>query len=765
MASGSNATTTETQLRECCAQMERRLLKGEACRAEEFLTAHPAIANDPESALDLIYAEYMVRLQQGQSPPPEEYYSRFPQWRDLLFHQFQVHALLSTGASCVAGKSQDAATTSGKVGPWKANPKNFDVLAQIARGTSGIVYNAWQKSPPRVVALKAFPALALGSDEQLARFRREAAAAARLIHPNIVHLYTVSEWEEIPYLVMECVDGGTLSDKWAGVAQPPTEVASVVLTLARAVEYAHQRGVVHRDLRPRNVLLTGSGEPKITDFGLAKLMVAAGEELTLADQVLGTPGYMSPEQAEGRSRDAGAPADVYALGSLLYEGLTGRPPFRGKTVVETLHLVTTQPPVPPGRIQPGVPRDLEGICLKCLQKAPEARYPSAAALAEDLRRFLVGEPTVARPLRLPERVWRWCRRNPLAACLSGALAGVALVAFALVSWTWRQEMEAQDRLRVTETALREKLLAEEKGRRADRLGGSLLDTLTISPEVQGNATLALLGLGQSLSHSGRIGDSPPVFARAGLQEAMSEALRRRWSGDLSDRLPAVVHSPDGRRFVTVSDKAAQVWESETGKAIGPPLRHEQAVWTAAFSPDSEVLLTGCGDPPTDTGMAYLWTVATGQPIGPPVNHEKPIVSIAFTRDGQTLLIRDVEKAQLWDRASRKPVAALAHPGTVLTSVLSPDGRTALTGGEDGSARLWRIPGGQAGPAVYHNPPAGVSAEVKQHVVAAAFSPDGRLVATAAQLTQSKTNRRASCEARVWHVATGEPLTKAIAIGP
>jgi WD40 repeat protein len=779
MAAGARAKVTEPQLRECCAQLERRLRNGECGRAEEFLLAHPTLAEDAESALDLIYTEFIVRSECGPVPTAEEYYARFPQWGDLLFHQFQVHTLLCAGLPGQGAKA-DAAAKAGELARgtlWKANPENFEVLQVIARGSSGVVFNAWQKSPPRVVALKAFPSLQWATDDELARFRREAAAVARLTHPNIVQLYHVGEWEETPYLVFESVDGGTLAEKWAGVPQAATDVATIVLTLARAVDHAHQRGVVHRDLRPANILLTRGGEPKITDFGLAKLVLASGDDLTLKDQVLGTPGYMAPEQAEGRSKDAGAPADVYALGAMLYEGITGRPPFRGPTVLETLQQVSASAPTPPWRFQRGVSRDLESICLKCLQKDPARRYTRAADLADDLRRFLAGEPTQARPLRVPERVWRWCGRNRLAASLTFALTAVLMIACVLVSWKWRQEAAAHHTAKIArDAAIKAQADAEDERRRTDRISAGIMLDQALTQADHGNMALAMLLLGQCLEQASRLGDAGlERAARINLTACRAELVRRRAVLPHPDWASSGAYSPDGKLAVTVSkDRSARLWDTETGKLVGEPMQHPLPVWTAAFSPDGKVLLTGCGDPDKKTGTLRFWTVATGQPLGPPLSEDKAIArSVAFSPDGQTMLVLDVDKAQVWSRVTAMPVGApLAHPGTLWTAALSADGKLAITGGDDGTARLWRVPGGEpVGEPLRHLPAKGTPPKLQPRVVAVAFSPDSRLVATAAQFPQLvdvKENKDgvvidrkewgwAGGEARVWDAITGKPL--------
>jgi hypothetical protein len=274
----------------------------------------------------------------------------------------------------------------------------------------GVVYQARQTRLGRVVALKMILSGAHAGADDLARFRTEAEAIARLQHPHIVQIYEVGEHGGLPYFSLEFCPGGSLAQKLAGTPLPPREAAVLVETLARAMQAAHDKGVIHRDLKPANVLLAEDGTPKVTDFGLAKKLDEAGR--TASGAVMGTPSYMAPEQAGGRSKELGPACDVYALGALLYECLTGRPPFQAPTHLDTLLQVVSDDPVRVRALQPKVPRDLETICLKCLRKEPGKRYGSASALAEDLRRFLADEPIRARRVSWLERVWKSIRRRP-----------------------------------------------------------------------------------------------------------------------------------------------------------------------------------------------------------------------------------------------------------------------------------------------------------------------------------------------------------------
>jgi tetratricopeptide (TPR) repeat protein len=301
----------------------------------------------------------------------------------------------------------------------------YQIVAELGHGGMGVVYKASDLKLDRTVALKMILAGIHASASQLARFVREAKAVAKFQHPNIVQIYEINEADGLPYFSLEFVDGGSLHRKIDHKPQPPEYAAQTAETLARAVQYAHDHGVIHRDLKPANVLLTKEGQPKIVDFGLAKKHDDSSQ--TQSGQVVGTPNYMAPEQARGDMAAIGPAVDQFALGGILYEMLTGRAPFSGATIVETLDQVRNTEPVPPSQLNPATPRDLETICLKCLQKDPARRYDSCAELAEDLRRYSSGEPIKARPVGALERAVRWCRRNPAVAALGTGIAALLVI--------------------------------------------------------------------------------------------------------------------------------------------------------------------------------------------------------------------------------------------------------------------------------------------------------------------------------------------------
>lgn len=300
--------------------------------------------------------------------------------------------------------------------------RRYDILRELGRGGMGVVYQARQRGLNRVVALKVLLAGSHAGDAERDRFRVEAEAVARLRHPNVVQVFETGVQDGLPYLSLEYCDGGTLTRRLQGQPLPPRDAAVLVERLARGVQAAHDCDILHRDLKPENVLFGSNPpadeawQPKITDFGLAKKLDDSGGK-TRTGAVMGTPSYMAPEQAEGR-KDVGRPADIYALGAILYECLTGRPPFRAATPLDTILQVVSEDPVLPRRLNSKVPRDLEVICMKCLQKTPPARYPRAGDLADDLQRFLAGDPIRARPPGLIGRAWKAARKRPVYALLT-----------------------------------------------------------------------------------------------------------------------------------------------------------------------------------------------------------------------------------------------------------------------------------------------------------------------------------------------------------
>jgi WD40 repeat protein len=390
--------------------------------------------SEREDCINEAIASYLEQAAAGSPPEREAFLEHYPDLVDELRAFLDDHGRFARAA----GRTEDLAREPETLGATSIHPAlatvryfgDYQLLAEIARGAMGVVYRARQVSLNREVALKMILAGQLASADDVARFRREAEAAAHLDHPHIVPIYEVGEHEGQHYFAMKLVEGGSLAAKAAELVASPRRAAALLARVSRAVHYAHQHGILHRDLKPSNVLLDGEGTPYVSDFGLAK-RIEGDSGLTQSGAIVGTPSYMAPEQAAAR-KDVSTATDVWSLGAILYELLTGRPPFRAATPLDTLLQVLEREPDRPRLLNPRADRDLETVCLKCLEKDPGKRYSSAEALAVDLERWTRGEPIEARPVGRVERAWRWCRRNPAVAALSAAAAAL-LVAVAIVS--------------------------------------------------------------------------------------------------------------------------------------------------------------------------------------------------------------------------------------------------------------------------------------------------------------------------------------------
>ena len=530
-------------------------------------------------------------------------------------------------------------------------PPGFEMEGELGRGGMGIVYKARQIALKRTVALKMILAAEHAAPQEMARFHREAEAVARMQHPNIVQIHEVGTHENRPFFAMEFVEGGTLAKQLDGVPWVAARAAGMVATLARAVHHAHQAGIVHRDLKPANVLMTADGHPKISDFGLAKHM-DADQDLSRSGAVMGTPSYMAPEQAEGRVREIGPTADVYALGAILYELLTGRPPFRGATVLDTLEQVRTREPVLLSQLNPKLPADAETICLKCLRKEPANRYASADELADDLGRFLRGEPIRARPVGRLERGWRWCRRNPAAAgLLASLLVGATVATFFGVQASRRADdatkarddfrLKAADEARERRAAEEARGTAEREKGRADRKADDEKEARLHEAQEKERAQRQLLRA-EALLYGSHIelamrswDENQPRAALDALEacrpdfrgwefdylQSFFEKNRRTFRG-FALGAHCVRFSPDGRRVAAGGlNTGVRIWDilSEreplllTRQVIADPGEAKEdfsagagTVEKLAFSSDGKTLVTV-----TSNGTVTAWDAATG----------------------------------------------------------------------------------------------------------------------------------------------------------
>jgi WD40 repeat protein len=673
---------------------------------------------------------------------------------------------------------------------WPDVP-DYEILGELGRGGMGIVYKARQTSLGRVVALKMVSAERATGD-QLARFRAEAETAARLQHPNIIAVYEVGAHGGRPYFAMEFVQGGTLEQRLVGQPLLPREAAGLVRVLARAVQHAHSCGVVHRDLKPANILLQRAGggapsaesngkelctlhsalcTPKLADFGLAKRL-QADLRLTDTGDILGTPSYMAPEQVRGEA-EVGPSADIYALGATLYAMLSGRPPFLGATPLETAGQVAVDEPLPPRRLQPSVPRDLEATCLKCLEKDPRRRYATAGALADDLGRFLDGRPTVARPVGPAGRAWRWARRRPTRAA-AYALALLALVfglggGGALALWQRAEEArrgaeqaagEAREARGLADAALlregeaREKLdqvlylrrvqlahrewlasniprwrqyLDECDPRRrgwewyyVDRLSRPLLELRAPA----GPAPAVVCGLayspdGTRLATADLFGPIRLWDARTGQELFVLEGTDQSPPGQPFD----VTFTPDGKRVAAGrGQRAVAFWDAGTGKRVASvEVEPPQRIGCLALSPNGDRLAVGVGRSNERDPRVRLWDTETGRGrvlTGPAGSTN----DVAFGPDGKLVAAAaDGGEVTVWDADTGAERAALkGHAGPVwAVAFRPPGGKQVASCGADGTVRLWDV--GERREVFTLQARAGA-------VDAVAFSPDGRSLA-------------------------------------
>ena len=675
---------------------------------------------------------------------------------------------------------------------------DYQLLGEISRGGMGVVFRARQRNLKRLVAVKMIRGGHLAGAGEIQRFRMEAEAAANLDHPNIVPIYEIGEHMGQPFFSMKLIEGQSLAEQIAsgqwnlGAGAPPERqhaVARLMAKVARAVQHAHERGVLHRDLKPSNILLDEHSEPHLTDFGLAKL-VERDYGQTLSQAVLGTPSYMSPEQAAGKSKSITTAADIYSLGAILYEVLAGQPPFRGESTQEILQQVQERDPAGPRLLNPGVASDLETICLKCLEKEPRRRYSTAEALAQDLERWLEGKPITARPVGSLERARKWLRRNPTPARVTAAVGLCLVLGSAGFTWLWHlaKQKEVQKEMQQVED-----LFAKDDGQLALATLARLLrnyPAYRVAPERLVNA----LAQRSFLVPAAPVFPDRPRLAHwssdgrylllAGTNAQGSLVMVCEQNGKLVAELPQgfqALHtadiSADGKMVATGTDDRVRVWEVSRKQVVLDRASPTGAVRQVQFLPQGQLLVVA-GDRVSlwdladgraprefkgeatlvlcaavapkanllaaafDTGVIRLWRLDSGELLHAGFTaHTKVIRDLQFSPDGTRLVSAGADwTARIWDARTGQRVAECVHSGAVYAASFSPDSARVITASRDQTARVWDANNGELLRSLLRH---------SDSLNSAGFSPDGRQVVTASD----------DGTVRVWDSATGLQVTE------
>ncbi len=702
MSNDSSAKTREDLVDELIADYMDLTQSGQAPAKEDFIAAHPEFEEELREFLD-DQQFFTARASSLTDPSTDVGNSLQPTQAYGSSEEMEFASGLLEGAGNF--QTESAASAGGRVFG------DYALLEEIARGGMGIVYRAVQTRLNRSVAVKLIRSGELASGDELQRFHAEARAAASLQHPNIVAIHEVGEHDGQHFFSMDLVEGVNLSEFIRKKPMAVHQAVEILGSIAGAIQYAHEQGTLHRDIKPSNILIDDAGRPHVTDFGLAK-QATSDSDLTRTGEILGTPSYMPPEQAMGDLEKISEASDVYSLGAVLYELLTGRPPFRASTAVDTLLLVRDAEVVSPRLLNVSVSRDLETICLKCLEKEPSRRYVSAGDLAEDLRRFSNAETILARPVGDLERTARWCRRNPRVT----QLYVLILAAMCLVVFQWvRAESNASLAVIEAGKATKQEEIAVREARRADELRIEEQNTRKRAQLAEQRATAAAREMSRlAESEQQARAEKEKLLYSAQMNIAMQAVERgnmRRASDLIANYGPGTLLA-DLRGF-----EWYYLWRL-LNEAGSTSMQHGNHVFSVAVTPNSKKLVTGSG-----SATIQVWNIATGRLLKTMTGHDQSVIAVDISPDGKLICSGSYDKtARLWDLETGELLHTWKdNRHDVVDVKFAPDGETIATGSRDDTVRLYNVSTRKQ---------IELFDEHTDDVTAVAYSPDGGLLASA-----------------------------------